>query len=110
MRSGRIRVTVFIPTLVSCVIASHALAQYSYFQNKTIKIIRGGEPGARETCRRECSSILEKAHTRRSAPNLKNSMTLPGEQVEVAIRELPRDREVVSLYKKNGGAWSAAES
>jgi len=53
MRSGRIRVTVFIPTLVSCVIASHALAQSSYFQNKTIKIIRAGEPGAREICRRE---------------------------------------------------------
>ena len=35
-------------------------------------------------------------------------MPLPGEQVEVASRELPRDPEIVSLYKKNGGAWSAA--
>jgi tripartite-type tricarboxylate transporter receptor subunit TctC len=32
-------------SLASCLIADQALAQAPYFQNKTIRIIRGGEPG-----------------------------------------------------------------
>jgi len=43
MQSAKMRFAVFI--LVSCFVASHAWAQAPYFQNKTIKIIRGGEPG-----------------------------------------------------------------
>ena len=45
MRLGRIHSVVFILTLVCSLATSHALAQAPYFQNKTIKIIRGGEPG-----------------------------------------------------------------
>ncbi|MGH7797874.1 MAG: Bug family tripartite tricarboxylate transporter substrate binding protein [Candidatus Binatia bacterium] len=45
MQSGRIFSVVFILTLVFCFMTSHALAQAPYFQNKTIKIIRGGTPG-----------------------------------------------------------------
>ena len=45
MRSGRIHSVVFILTLVCSLATSHALAQAPYFQNKTIKIVRGGEPG-----------------------------------------------------------------
>lgn len=45
MRSGRIHSVAFIMALVSCVVAHRASAQAPYFQNKTIKIVRGGEPG-----------------------------------------------------------------
>ena len=45
MRLGRIHSVVFILTLVCSLATSHALAQAPYFQYKTIKIIRGGEPG-----------------------------------------------------------------
>ena len=45
MRLGRIHSVVFILTLVCSLATSHALAQAPYFQNKTIKIVRGGEPG-----------------------------------------------------------------
>src|SRR6187549_4112043 len=31
--------------LTSCIVTSSAVAQAPYFQNKTIRIIRGGEPG-----------------------------------------------------------------
>ncbi len=45
MRSGRIRSVVFTLTLIFCFVTGSALAQVPYFQNKTIKIVRGGEPG-----------------------------------------------------------------
>ena len=45
MRSRRWRSWILIASLVCCFIADQALAQAPYFQNKAIKIIRGGEPG-----------------------------------------------------------------
>jgi hypothetical protein len=38
---------------LSCFASQKAFAQQPYYQNKTIRIIRGGEPGARVTCKRE---------------------------------------------------------
>jgi tripartite-type tricarboxylate transporter receptor subunit TctC len=39
------RYTIFVWSLFFCLRASEAAAQTPYFQNKTIKIIRGGTPG-----------------------------------------------------------------
>jgi tripartite-type tricarboxylate transporter receptor subunit TctC len=45
MHSGRFCSLFFVLSLISCLVAGPASAQAPYFQNKTIKIIRGGEPG-----------------------------------------------------------------
>jgi tripartite-type tricarboxylate transporter receptor subunit TctC len=45
MRFGRYFFLVSILALASCFVAGQVFAQASYFQNKTIKIIRGGSPG-----------------------------------------------------------------
>ena len=45
MPAGRIRFVASTVILVFCSVAGSALAQAPYFQNKTIKIVRGGEPG-----------------------------------------------------------------
>ena len=45
MRSGRYFFQVSILTLACCFPAGQVFAQAPYFQNKTIKIVRGGEPG-----------------------------------------------------------------
>ena len=45
MQLGNIRGAIFCLSLISCLVANQAAAQAPYFQNKTIKIIRGGTPG-----------------------------------------------------------------
>jgi tripartite-type tricarboxylate transporter receptor subunit TctC len=45
MREGTIRSGAFFLAATLCFPASRASAQAPYFQNKTIKIVRGGEPG-----------------------------------------------------------------
>ena len=45
MKLPRIRSGIFLLLLASCMMANSAIAQAPYFQNKTIRIIRGGEPG-----------------------------------------------------------------
>lgn len=45
MRFVGIRCRAFLLSLASCFVAGQALGQTPYFQNKTIKIVRGGEPG-----------------------------------------------------------------
>lgn len=45
MRSGKIHSVAFILSLFFFFAANRSLAQAPYFQNKTIKIVRGGEPG-----------------------------------------------------------------
>ena len=45
MRLRKILCGIFLLSLATCLVASPALSQVPYFQNKTIKIIRGGEPG-----------------------------------------------------------------
>ena len=45
MQLGNIRGAIFCLSLISCLGANQAAAQAPYFQNKTIKIIRGGTPG-----------------------------------------------------------------
>ena len=45
MRSRKIYSVAFILSLFFFFLANRALAQAPYFQNKTIKIVRGGEPG-----------------------------------------------------------------
>jgi len=45
MKLRRIRYGIFLLSFTSCVVANSAVAQAPYFQNKTIRIIRGGEPG-----------------------------------------------------------------
>lgn len=45
MQLRRIRSGILLLLLASCIVASSAVAQAPYFQNKTIRIIRGGEPG-----------------------------------------------------------------
>jgi tripartite-type tricarboxylate transporter receptor subunit TctC len=45
MQLGNIRWAIFCLSLISCLVANQAAAQAPYFQNKTIKIIRGGTPG-----------------------------------------------------------------
>jgi len=45
MQLRKIRSGIFLLSLASCFIASPALSQAPYYQNKTIRIIRGGEPG-----------------------------------------------------------------
>jgi len=45
MKLRRIRYGIFLLSFTSCVVANSAVAQAPYFQSKTIRIIRGGEPG-----------------------------------------------------------------
>ncbi|MBF8254928.1 MAG: TTT family tricarboxylate transporter, receptor protein [Deltaproteobacteria bacterium] len=45
MRKGTIRSGAFFLAAALCLPAGRASAQAPYFQNKTIKIVRGGEPG-----------------------------------------------------------------
>jgi len=45
MQLGNIRGAIFCLSLISYLVANQAAAQAPYFQNKTIKIIRGGTPG-----------------------------------------------------------------
>jgi tripartite-type tricarboxylate transporter receptor subunit TctC len=45
MRKRNIRSGVLFLFLSACLLTAHADAQAPYFQNKTIRIIRGGEPG-----------------------------------------------------------------
>jgi tripartite-type tricarboxylate transporter receptor subunit TctC len=45
MRSGKFSSVVFVLASIYCFAPGPASAQAPYFQNKTIKIIRGGEPG-----------------------------------------------------------------
>ena len=45
MRVRQIRDAITFVSIASCLIAGQVLAQGSYYQNKTIRIIRGGEPG-----------------------------------------------------------------
>jgi tripartite-type tricarboxylate transporter receptor subunit TctC len=45
MQWRNIRYAIFSLSLISCFVANRAAAQAPYFQNKTIKIIRGGTPG-----------------------------------------------------------------
>ena len=39
------RLAIYLISLASCFLSGSAFAQHPYYQNKTIRIIRGGEPG-----------------------------------------------------------------
>jgi len=45
VRVRKIRGAITFLAIASCFIAGPVLAQVPYYQNKTIRIIRGGEPG-----------------------------------------------------------------
>jgi tripartite-type tricarboxylate transporter receptor subunit TctC len=45
MQCKKIRTAIFFFSLISCSLPDLALSQPAYYQGKTIKIIRGGEPG-----------------------------------------------------------------
>ena len=45
MKSQFMRLAICFISLASCFLPSRAFAQQPYYQNKTIRIIRGGEPG-----------------------------------------------------------------
>jgi hypothetical protein len=110
--------------------AHPALSQTRYYAGKTITIIRGGGPGGSgEFQSRALMPYLKKVHTgqpqhhdgvhgrrlrekggelllygetRWAQDRLRRREPTPlsGEEVEKAVRELPRDAEVIALYKK----------
>jgi len=45
MKFQFMRLAICFISLASCFLPSRAFAQQPYYQNKTIRIIRGGEPG-----------------------------------------------------------------
>lgn len=96
---------VYVAVIFSIALSAHvgpprpALSQESFFQDKTITIIQGRDPGGSASLESEPGSRSREIHFRQTPGTSWNSCR-GRSSADGVIREVPRDPEAVDLFKR----------